>query len=120
MLGLMRALDRYLAALLLFTFGYAIVLFTAPWLWRGSFTLTVQGEPRVISSSNTPSAFYGYAGVSLLIAAVLLAWSVYAAVHAARTSESAPLRSVGSPVAMRAVGLFFIVIIVVLTVQIFR
>ena len=116
----MRALDCYLGALLLFTFGYAIVLFTAPWLRRGSFTLTVQGEPRLISGSDTPGAFYGYVGVSLVIAAVLLAWSVYAAVHASRTSDSASSRSVGSPVAMRAMGLFFIIIIVVLTVQIFR
>ena len=116
----MRALDRYLGALLLFTFGYAIVLFTAPVLRRGSFTFTSQGDSRVISGGDAPGAFYGYVGVSLLIAALLLAWSVYAAVHASRAQDSDARRAVGSPIAMRAMGLFFIVIVVVLTIQIFR
>ena len=37
-----------------------------------------------------------------------------------RTSESEESRPDGSPIALRAMGLFFIVIIVVLTVKIFR
>lgn len=116
----MRALDRYLGALLLFTFGYAILVFSGSWLRRGSFTSTVQGQSHIISASDTPGTFYGYIGVSFAIAAVLLAWSVYAAVSVSRGPESESPRAIGSPILLRAMGVFFIVTIVALTLQFFR
>jgi hypothetical protein len=116
----MRTLDRYLGALLLFTFGYVILLFSGSWLRRGSFTFTSQGQSRLISSSDTPGSFYGYIIVSLVIAAVLLAWSVWAAVYMWRTEESEGSRPVGSLIAMRAIGAFFVVIIILVTLQVFR
>jgi uncharacterized membrane protein YidH (DUF202 family) len=117
---MMRALDRYLGALLLFAFGFSILSIFGTWLRRGSFTFTLQGQSRVISSSDTPTAFFGYTIPFICFGALLLAWSVYAALRAYRAPDPGAFRPVGSPVAMRAMGLFFIVIIIMLAARFFR
>jgi hypothetical protein len=68
---------------------------------------------------HTESVF-GYIIPSFCLGTLLIAFSIYVAVRVFRAPDPQTFQPIGSPIAMRAMGLFFIVIIIVLAVQFLR
>jgi hypothetical protein len=115
---MMRVLDRYVGALMIFTFGFAILTICGIWLKRVNFVWTVQDHSQFVSAAQTPKGFFGYIIRSLVLGVLLVAFSIYVTL---RVSRAAPERfqPIGSPVATRATGLFLLVLIIMLAVQLF-
>ena len=65
---MMRVLDRYVGALMIFTFGFAILTICGIWLKRGNFVWTVQDHSQLVSAAQTPKGFFGYIIPSLVVA----------------------------------------------------
>ena len=116
----MRVLDRYVGALMIFTFGFAILSISGVWLKRGNFVLTVQDHSQPISAAQTPKGFFGYIIPSVVLGVLLIAFSVYVALRVSRAPNPETFQPVGSPIAIRATGLFLLVLIIMLAVQFFR
>src|SRR6267154_798498 len=76
---MMRVLDRYVGALMFFTFGFAILTICGIWLKRGNFVLAVQDHSQLISATDTPKGFFGYIIPSLVLGVLLVAFSIYVA-----------------------------------------
>jgi hypothetical protein len=117
---MMRALDRYVGALMIFTFGFAILAICGIWLKRGNFVLTVQDSSQLVSAAQTPKGFFGYIIPSLVLGVLLVTFSVYVILRVSRAPDPDRFQPVGSPIAIRATGLFLLVLIIILAVQFFR
>src|SRR5205823_7760819 len=104
---MMRTLDRYVGALMFFTFGFAILSICGSWLKRGNFALTVQDHSQLVSATHTPKGFLGYIIPSVVLGVLLVAFSVYVALRVSRAPNPETFQPIGSPIAIRATGLFF-------------
>jgi hypothetical protein len=117
---MMRTLDRYVGALMIFTFGFAILSICGIWLKRGNFVWTGQDHSQLISAAQTPKGFFGYIIPSLVLGVLLVAFSIYVTLRVSRAPDPKRFQPVGSPIAIRATGLFLLVLIIMLAVQFFR
>jgi hypothetical protein len=81
---MMRTLDRYVGALMIFTFGFAILSICGIWLKRGNFAWTVQDHSQLVSAAQTPKGFFGYIIPSLVLGVLLVAFSIYVTLRVSR------------------------------------
>ncbi len=116
----MRALDRFMGPLLLFTFGYVMLFVGAEPLRRGELSMTIQGVPRLASRTQDATLFWGYVGGLLAVGSTLVLLSFASAASVIRMWGSPRLEPSGSRAALRLMALFFIGIIVAVTVQAVR
>jgi hypothetical protein len=111
----MRRFDRYIGPLVIFTIGYILCLTIADTLRVGEMHITLNGGAHLWSASATPSPFWTYIAVVGLIGLAFAALGIYSAVSAYRIADPSRLQPTGSLVFLRLVGLWFLIVLLIVT-----